>query len=186
MLTRTVRLPNLLASEQVGTQMSILRPRIPPPVSDTVYCPVYDPAPKRIWLPSFNTPGSAAIIPRRTPPPVAVLPFKQYAVATKLPRLAALAALTIPVVLTNLFVSASLFVVICFVSDVSVLTCESFAILRTFAGRVWARINTTHRLKMTRIMPPLTRFLIIPTPFKWILLSRNTESARSFSPLAGS
>jgi len=32
-------------------------------------------------------------------------------------------------------------------------------------------------------MPPLTRFLIIPTPFNWILLSINAESGRYFTPV---
>src|SRR3954464_4027415 len=38
--------------------------------------------------PSFNTRGSAAIRPRRTPCPIAVRPEKQYAVAENAPLLA--------------------------------------------------------------------------------------------------
>src|SRR5437762_10290614 len=135
MLIETVLRPKRLASVQLGTQISICFPRMLPPVSVTVYWPEYEPAPRKTWLPNRRTLRSAAIIPRLTPPPVAVRPFKQYAVATKDPRLAAVAfaALTETVSLTNL-VSGSGFVLLVSSIDVSVLGCDSFAILRTFSG----------------------------------------------------
>jgi hypothetical protein len=105
-------------------------------------------------------------MPRRTEPPVAVLPFKQYAVAVKLPRLEDFEALTIAVVLINLSLSDSccVFVFVLTGSWIgSSAFCESVAILRVFTGRLCAMTNTIQRPNITGITPPLTSFLIIPT-----------------------
>jgi len=80
-LTITDLRPKRIASEQLGTQMSKMRPLIAPPVSATVYVPLYEPAVIWMRVPSGKTRGSAATIPRLTPPPLAVLPCRQYAVA---------------------------------------------------------------------------------------------------------
>src|SRR5207245_11721856 len=70
----TARLPNCIASRVDGVQMSILRPLIAPPVSATRYSPLHWPASKRTRVPRGKTLGSAAIKPRVTVWPLAVLP----------------------------------------------------------------------------------------------------------------
>src|SRR4051812_37962827 len=105
--TWIVRRPKRFASEQLGTQISSLLPLIPPPVSETKYVPLHGPALIVTFEPSLKTLGSAAMIPRRTPWPIAVFPPRQYAVALKDPRLAPAPVLrTEAVVLTN-FLSSS-------------------------------------------------------------------------------
>src|SRR5262245_21231578 len=70
----TARRPNCIASRDDGVQMSILRPLIAPPVSATKYSPVQAPASTRTRVPMGRTRGSAAISPRVTYWPLAVLP----------------------------------------------------------------------------------------------------------------
>jgi len=65
----------------LGVQISILFPRTDPPVSATVYSPLYAPAFSRTRVPSGSTLGSAAINPLLTRMPFAVRPPRLYAVA---------------------------------------------------------------------------------------------------------
>ena len=115
--------------------MSIFLPRIAPPVSATVYVPLHWPALMTTVEPSFKTLGSAAIRPRRTPCPVAVLPEKQYAEAENAPRLAPIpAALTDAVVFTSL--ASSSLAAIFALTKVLVLTNVLETVLSIFGWRI--------------------------------------------------
>jgi len=77
----TLRFPNRIASRLLAVQISIRRPRTIPPVSATKYSPLQSPASSLTRDPNGNTRGSAAMMPLLTGFPLAVRPFKLYAVA---------------------------------------------------------------------------------------------------------
>src|SRR5258705_4772450 len=62
-------------------KMSMRRPFTAAPWSSTTYLPLTRGPRMRMRDPMGSTRGSAATVPRRTSPPVAVMPRRQYAVA---------------------------------------------------------------------------------------------------------